>query len=684
MAAWKNWDSHRLTPYLHWCERLDENGNPQVADGKGLWCPRVGVKPRNDPDTELEDLLQQTGLPLPPELKQLITCVPPIENDPPVGNVSDIDVLVAVADTDIPLGHRAFRDAAGGSRVLYHWQMEVGGGGGTAWGRTFWKEELDTLLRAHSGGDLDGELDAQAFNTATGTLDVRDPRGHHALLGRFAHGAHVLDTAGGSNPHLDPDFSKKVGLITVGLPPRWDFGEAGEFLDIIMFRAVLQIFVVSRAIWKKKRPKGPKKGELYGLPTVLNLAFGRQAGSKRDDGGWFPVLLKSVVDLAKSDVPRTPPSKPAPFDVVMPAGNDNLGQVVARFELKPGETKDLPWRHVPGDQSDNYVEVWAEDKNNPGGAEAELGIAVALPGAGTAEPVTIPVGAYLDVWSDDRGHFGARVYREVEPFKTGSEARRRPGYIVATGPCDPRSDALAAVPSGPWTIRVENKGPDILVVEFSVQTDQSVLPIAGSSGRAYLEDDQYRVFDDEGRLVDAVRWDRRKALWERAEGDTGVLRHGTINAAASTTIASIIGGYRRSDGMPASYSATGSAEYGRTGLRGAPTVTLPTDDSAVLGGVPGAGAGDSTRLAMRGTSFASAQATRTVAEAWLHSRGPLDPAQDILSTAAIEFEKTDPYKIPSGNVRTDVGPAYPKLAHGRVPAARDLQPDRREPSNHKG
>ena len=97
-------------------------------------------------------------------IERMTTLVPPVDKLP---EAPDIQAIVGVIDTDIALGHRAFRDAQGASRVLAAWQMEAEGDAETnlPLGHAIYRDRLTELLKKHSGGRLDGQLDTYAFNT---------------------------------------------------------------------------------------------------------------------------------------------------------------------------------------------------------------------------------------------------------------------------------------------------------------------------------------------------------------------------------------------------------------------------------------------------------------------------------------------------------------------------------------
>ena len=126
-----------------------------------------------------------------------------------------------------------------------------------------------------------------------------------------------------------------------------------------MVLALQYIHDVSDAIWKKTH--GQAEMKVFGYPTVVNLSFGRQAASKNPDIDLFPQFINRLKQKRETLVAGKKYEKAARFEVVMPAGNDNQDRVHSNHKLKPGETACLTWRLQPGDQSGNFVEIWADN-----------------------------------------------------------------------------------------------------------------------------------------------------------------------------------------------------------------------------------------------------------------------------------------------------------------------------------
>jgi hypothetical protein len=198
-------------------------------------------------------------------------------------------------------------------------------------------------------------------------------------------------------------------------------------------------------------------------------------------------------------------------------------------------------------------------------------------------------------------------------------------------------------PAGSWRVTLRNNAKPPLRLSICVQTDQSITPHAQTGLLARLEHPDYRRYDETtGRILDSCD---NPASFAKGIPDISavVRRHGSINATAASNDVIAVAGYRRSDGRPADYSATGHGvaldpHHGRP----VPSVALPTDDSPALFGVLGAGASNGSVVAMRGTSFASASATRLIAEELKAGGAARRGLQARLAVAAAAAEKAKP------------------------------------------
>jgi hypothetical protein len=585
------------------------------------------------------------------------------------GGLPDDTVIVGVIDCDIPLGHARFRDDNGKSRILAAWQMLAPWAGPDGlqqvylpFGRELYKGDIDALLLQHGGGSYDGWLDEQAFNAATGVLDNRNAGGRRGIARRASHGAHVMDLAAGADPAADPEFARRVKIVAVNIPDSSNFGAPGTFLDEYLRYAILRVADLADALWLRNNPS-PKAGAPLGYPIVLNISFGKQAGAKSNLDR-LPALINGLLEIRR----REGYSR---VHVVMPAGNDNHLRCNAFLEPDSGETAELNWRVLPEDRSSNFVEVWTDCGKDDRAPPAS--VALVPPGGDPKHHPPVPgapgqvrrLGDIAAIYCERVGSPGAKGLHHFR-------------YVLCLAPTYIRSE-LSPAPSGAWTIRLRNDKRKRIQCRLSVQTDQQVSAGRPSSLRSYFDDPDYRRFDEAGRLVESEGYPRDAgSVNSDLIGGSPVRRHGTMNSSASNRAVARVGGYRLTDGRPAFYSATGRGRRNGqddgtllghsfvNGASGAPTAALPTDDGPAHFGILAAGSANGSTVAMRGTSFASAQAVRCVVNDLLE-RGRAGPsARAILAAQARQAESGG-----SGNV---FAPAYPGKAdieqagRGRLPS----------------
>lgn len=544
--------------------------------------------------------------------------------------IPDDTVIVGVIDVGIPLGHNRFRNPDGSSRILAAWQMlaEWGGENGLSqpylpFGRELYQGDIDRMLAEHSGGDLKGWLDEDSFNRATGVLEMKHVRGHREVAGRYSHGAHVLDAAAGCNPEdIDPDeaeFRRRVKIIAVNIPSSTTFGASGTHLDNFMTTAIQRISELADAIWMKCHDgytHDAHGNRIAGYPVVINISFGKQAGSK-DSLDAFPATLKKFRQTRHQHML-------APVFFATPSGNDNILRCNAFLEPRPGENLTLDWRVLPEDRSSNFVEIWT--RNQDDGGSLPLQVTLSPPGHAHAD---FEPQSGQDAGFQILGNFASIYFQRVTDTDTGTQFKFR--YVLCIAPTARASNDRPVAPAGTWTIKVRNISDARIQCALSIQTDQQILPGSAINLRSYFDDPGYQLYDDRGALRESYSYPPQEVNGEMRSrnhdilADTPVRRHGTMNASAAHGYVTRVGGYRASDGRPAFYSSTGrgradgqddgtEVQSSRdNGRKGAPTASFPTDDGPAHFGILSAGAANGSVVAMRGTSFASSQAAREIA-----------------------------------------------------------------------
>lgn len=588
--------------------------------------------------------------------------------DDPSTHLDKNTIIVGVIDSDIPLGHHRFRHKDGTTRILAAWQTlaewgvegdcddkeaKANGQCYMPFGREFYGPDIDDLLERYSNAS--GWLDEDAFNKATGVLDTQHLLGRRQIASRVSHGAHVLDIAAGADPDAESEFARRIKIIAVNIPTSSTFGASGTFLDNYMLYAVRRIATIADEAWVASNGE-PKAGAPAGYPIVINISFGKQAGAK-STLDYFPDELKKIQEERKA-------KKLSSLLITMPAGNDNLLSCNAFLEPESGKTMDLEWRISPEDHSSNFVEIWTENRGEFEGLPLEIslipaGFTPTTPSVGTQFPVSLGI----DKTVQELGDY-ARMYCD----KIGKRYR----YVLCVAPTYSSTSGIVPAPAGAWTIRLRNRSTDRIQCQLSVQTDQQVSLGSPNNLRSYFVDKHYREYDDAGR--------QRGSYWMSDQGIenldatpcTAIRRHGTMNASAGHKMVARVGGYRLSDGQPAPYSATGrgrtKGQDDGTSLgyslskdsSGAPTVSFPTDDGPAHFGILAAGSADGSVVAMRGTSFASSQATRHIVN---HLMRP-STASSILNVNAHIIEDRRTHDPIYSNWRIDV---VDSLGGGRLP-----------------
>ena len=542
------------------------------------------------------------------------------------------DVIIGVIDAGIALSHERFRRrGAVGTRILSHWTQ-----GGTwqgqphlPFGRELMQRDIDGLM-----GPL-AEVDEARFNRAAKLADFAVANGERWIETSDPHGTHVADLAAGCDP-LDPAMAglrDRTHLIAVDLAPRVSIGASGSFLESYAIWAIRHIVATADAIWQALYPDDPQRG----FALVINMSYGLHAGPK--DGSM--AIQKFVRSL---DAGRDPL---APVRLVLPAGNDNLDRASAVLAGRlQGATDALDWRILPEDRTSGYAEIWTEAEALSASDAGPAPISV-LPPQGRTGPGTCGrAGQRSDLVDQDSGQVLARIYcRKVDNLTGVAELDTQPkqsvGYVICVAPSW-RPEGGAA-PSGAWTITLgEGKA-----AQLYVQSDQVLVPGTGGALLSYFEDVvatpaalRYRSHNPDGSLRDTYAIDRRNGAVSDNEpaGQTGpIRRQNTVSAIAGAVGALTIAGYRASDGWPAGYSATGLAVPGSDG--GRITAALISDDSPWRFGRLAAGGRSGAVVALQGTSFATGEATRLLAQHLLDwraggSKGPAPGSAAEIETLA--------------------------------------------------
>ncbi|NOE34410.1 hypothetical protein [Ruegeria sp. HKCCD7318] len=553
------------------------------------------------------------------------------------------DVILGVIDTSFALGQKRLRFENGQSRLLAAWLQGADarkkGARHLPFGREFSTVQIEAELRKHSGGDLKNPLNQESFNRATGAVDADKPswEGAKELQLSASHGTHILDVAGGINPgalgaSLD-DGRPRCHLVAISLPPLFLHGHAGNFLQYHAVLGLIRIIRLADAISAAKhKAKCPGFDADHQFPVVVNFSFGFEAGPKDGSLEMEQVIRNEIRNRAcdfDDDAPlknrkrKCRPRKVKTF-VNMPAGNSNLMRVSGRDLVKPDGHEPFEVIVQPSDHSSTYVEFWSEPFNKSSGYLERLELQIDLP-----DGRKIPIGLknpgrgapeVQQISSPDNSAQIGRVYYNLNqsPLRAKDQVRLR--VVVALAPTlvffpmknQRRNTTVKLAPAGRWKFTFKGI-KNTLRFDAYIQADLFGGPLPQNARRAYFDHRLYRDYLESGHVRDSYSYcEPDKPL------DNGpISRVGTHNALASTPYVSMIGGYRNSDGRPATYSATGYHAPPAFNSQSDVDVIFPCDDSDTKSGILGAGPRDGAALAMNGTSVATALSSRMMIDCLL-------------------------------------------------------------------
>ena len=551
--------------------------------------------------------------------------VPHGHQDQPQGQAEPETVVVGIVDDGLAFVNERFRTCNNASRVEAIWLQDASftAEDGTTpfntaaarygYGRVLLKYDydgkpgLDTIIDQST---YSGIVDEDEVYRKTGAIDFGQagtPRLRTIAL-RASHGTHVMDLACGYPPGQAPKAEGTEGedsrpIVGVQLPAATGEGTSGASLDTYAIDAIRFIVEQADAI-SRRRNCGP-------LPIVINFSFGLIAGSH--DG-------TSSIEQAIDELIRARKELGVPLEIVMPAGNHRLKQSHAALTLakqpsdpkrldsttEPKHEASLDWRVLPDTRSRSHLEIWISGEAEPNADRINLRV---TPPSGETSPVFREMktgGKDVLVWGDDlrSGVCYARYSYFPAPVK-------RSMFLVtieATEPAIVKEDKNGGTffeperppaPAGKWQITLENNDTTSNHgVDIWVQRNDTRFGHLPHGRQSYIDDPCYVVFGPDGRVP------------ETDAPDSKVKRSETLNAIASGSENIVVGGYLRKEMSVADYSGEGPTDNRD---RMGPDVTAPSDDSFVHRGILAAGNRSSSCVALTGTSVATPQITRIIA-----------------------------------------------------------------------
>jgi hypothetical protein len=507
-------------------------------------------------------------------------------------------VITAVIDDGIAFAHDRFFDGTGKkTRIEYLWDQQYPSMiyDDLAYGREFTKSDpangIETLIALSEHGGL---VDEDEVYRRSGQLDPSQPS-HQPLAFAASHGTHVMDLACNAPlpvvpaqhyvPHQPPVAGVRP-IIAVQLPTVTVDDTSGATLEPQIYNGVLYAIVRADEI-ASRCGSAP-------LPVLVNASYGIFTGP-HDGSSEFERSLDELLQQCNGAAAK-------PVRVVFPAGNQHLSRCHACVPVPAGRPRDLLWRVLPDDWTESWVEIWL-----PAGTDvSKVSVTLTAPG-GVATSGPVFGGATQNVVIS--GLLVGMVTYEASVPASGSG--RVTIFLAPTGSPDA---GLTLAPAGLWCIHVHNAQAVTMVVDAWIRRDDPAPGYRRRGRQSYFDDPQYARFDDGGR-----------AIVDDGTVASYVKRDGTLNGLATGGEPMVIGGFRRSDRVPAPYSASGpvSRPSGPSG----PEAMLPSDDAPSHRGVLAAGTRSGSCVAMQGTSVAAPLAARWVAA---HMNQPNPPDRQAL------------------------------------------------------
>ena len=534
-------------------------------------------------------------------------------------------VVTGIIDDGIAFAHERFRHADGTTRIEYFWDQDQRWSTTGPWPGVlttdafFYGRELKKYDTVNSLGipvpGIDklmtnatsaGAVDEEGVYQATRHLDYAHPE-HKAVAWRISHGTHVMDLACGFDPSAAPPDRP---IIAVQLPGKTTADTSGRQLDPYVYDALLYILGRTDDVAAKYQT-GP-------LPVVVNMSYGVIAPND-----YTEILVPAIDQLIRDRA-----ALGVPLAVTLPSGNAFLARCHARFRLgAPGATRTLRWHLQPGDATDNLLEIWLPASTaNP--YPYRVQVKVRTP-TGDESP-WINEGDLPWVWPYGGGTVCSVVYEDA----TAAWHRNRIGLCV--NPTFSVDSSTPVAPSGDWTITVRHAGlsgaPPVRIVAW-VQRDDSPYGYPRRGRQSRFEDPDYLRFHPiTGREVE-----------QELQPASYVNRFGTINRLATGSQTIVLGGFRRSDRVPAKYAAAGPVVRPVGVLppyRDGPDAMAPSEDSPACHGQLGAGARSGGAVAMAGTSVASPRIARWIADQMAIVGAPHD------RPAVVQLAQSPPNGVP--------------------------------------
>lgn len=538
------------------------------------------------------------------------------------------EVVVAVVDDCIALGHEVFCSGLTASRVDYAYVMHARPSDAPANPPTKLRRgDIDAALVKHT---RDGYLDEAAFYEE---LRIYDPSliGFDPIARSGSHGTHIASLAAGQ----DGAGADNMRFICAMLPPTLPEDLTGSDRDANINIALSELAAVAKYF---------KVNAKTYLPVVMNLSFGSLAGP-HDGSSLLARKLSEITKRAGKQLIQT----------VVPAGNQNLSQAHAVAQFDPNRSdQELVLQVLPDNHTATHVEFWlpfVPTDSDPNAARGSVQVTVTAPDGSTMQfdPANPANRVTL---SNPAGQEVAMLTYTFKPRHTG-----RGCFVLSIHPTESLKSHEDLAAAGLWHVRFDQETlPDGVPIRAWVRNALSYPQIGHVENRSRFvtpvgtpEVESYQHFTPIGAVL----------ANDPAGTQSPVRRGGTLNDLATGGQAAVIAGLVESTGELPVISASGPAaplKDAKAPARVGPDAAMISDSAPARPGVIGAGnrRGSFTRL--NGTSVSSAIATRYMAQA---AAGGTDVGPDWLRAEADHAEAAGSFPTPRPS---------PERAHGRIPS----------------
>lgn len=529
-------------------------------------------------------------------------------------------VIIGVIDDGIPFLHRAFRDAAGDTRINLCWLQAARADTSAAvpFGCEITGTRIDQLRAQY------GDQEIRAYKAAH-AIDADLPEVDTVLMHHATHGAHIAGIAAGNDPYVGAtDLPDDAAVIAVQLPNTIAWDTSGFGKEMMMLSAIEYIFNRARMI-----------AQAYNcpeIPLVINFSYGWSA-NRHDGQSSFERAVEALITDRRKVQPST--------ELVMPTGNNFANDMHARFA--PGDLEDgairFGWRLKPDDRTSSYLEIWLPPDRDPQGWTVTV-----TPPAGHPTELQQSISIMADPLLKDGD---PRQFIELEiggknigQLSADKHQGNRWRVMLAMIPTAGNLGVGRRTPVGLWTVRIDTASDPLGTgehIDVWVQRDDDPTQLGTGGQQSYLVDlsrpKPPRVFEP-------------PAL-------TPVRGFGCLNGIGTAPSVFRIAGYMDSTLKPSSYSGSASIKIDAQGSAvvdaNLPAATATADQGWFRPGLPSIGVLSGSGARIIGTSAAAATATRLIALNFIAGHPARQGFTELypgITPDARTLARTGPYRVP--------------------------------------